>query len=439
MIPCVASVVRRSLVAGVLLILVASGGPSSGKAQPATSPFPTYAALQDSLEELAALPDAAARTRAVSRLWTALTDAQQVPFAVGDSVAFLYRGAADAVAWNGDFNAWGNDGGTASTGRRVADTDLWILEHTFPVDARVDYKVVVDGTWILDPANPHQQWSGFGPNSELRMPEYVTPPETIRRPGVPHGTLGSRQVHTSTHLGYDVAYRVYTPVGYADLAALPTLYVTDGHEYADDRLGSMRIVLDNLIGEGVIEPILVVFVDPRDPQDPGMNRRQVQYVDDYAAFAAFLADELVPAVDGAYRTQADPAARGIMGTSFGGVFAAYLGVARSDVFRRVAIHSPAFWYDAQHNADAIYAQFAAQERLPLRLFMSTGTIHDTAPGARRMRDLLTQKDYPLTYVEVPEGHSWGNWRGLLDVPLMQFWGTDAGRAATGAATAPRAP
>ena len=43
--------------------------------------------------------------------------------------------------------------------------------------------------WILDPANPYIQYSGFGPNSELRMPEWVYPFETISHKEIPHGTL----------------------------------------------------------------------------------------------------------------------------------------------------------------------------------------------------------------------------------------------------------
>ena len=55
--------------------------------------------------------------------------------------------------------------------------------------------------------------------------------------------------------------------------------------------------------------------------------------------------------------------------------------------------------------------------------MSTGTINDTQTGARRMKAVFEGKAYPLRYVEVPEGHSWGNWRAQLAAPLMQFWGT----------------
>jgi len=53
--------------------------------------------------------------------------------------------------------------------------------------------------------------------------------------------------------------------------------------------------------------------------------------------------------------------------------------------------------------------------------MSTGTIFDTAPEAQQMKALLESKGYPLYYREVHEGHSWGNWRALLDEALRYLW------------------
>lgn len=417
------------------LLGLAACAQQSAPASPAASQdslFATYAAFRDSLDALAAVPEQARRDSLVGVLWAKLRAAEQVPFARGEQVAFLYRGAAREVLWNGDFNGWGGDRSVRNRGERLPGTDLWILEHTFPADARLDYKIVTDGTWRLDPANPHQQLSGFGPNSELRMPAYEPPPETERLPDVPRGTLTSRTTLASDTLGYEVAYRVYTPAGYAgagdELDDLPALYVTDGHEYANERMGSLTVVLDNLIGKGVIEPVLAVFIDPRDPAT-GTNRRESQYAADYTPFGAFLADELVPHVDSTYRTDASAGARGILGTSLGGVFSAFVGLEHPDVFSRIGIHSPAFWYDTERNRDAIYQRYEAADTLPLDIFMSTGTIYDTQDGARRMRDLLQAKGYALNYVEVNEGHSWGNWRALLDEPLMQWWGTGTGLSA----------
>ena len=55
--------------------------------------------------------------------------------------------------------------------------------------------------------------------------------------------------------------------------------------------------------------------------------------------------------------------------------------------------------------------------------MTTGTIHDTEASARKMKEILLDKGYRIKYIEVPEGHSWGNWRALLDDILEYFFGT----------------
>ena len=49
----------------------------------------------------------------------------------------------------------------------------------FPADARIDYKIVVDGRWQLDPGNPAVQRSGFGDNSEPRACQPVGPNDTL--------------------------------------------------------------------------------------------------------------------------------------------------------------------------------------------------------------------------------------------------------------------
>lgn len=378
-------------------------------------PFTTFDQFTDSLAAIGAIPDAAEREAAVDALWADLADADQIPFRLGDEAAFLWRGGSSTVAVAGDHNGWNPSGHALS---KVGLSDVWMRAYAFPEAARLDYKLVVNGTWVLDPANPHQQWSGFGPNSELRMPAWVFPEETVRDPDVPAGVFGSNQTLASPALGYAVRYRVYTPAGYddANLSDLPVLYVTDGHEYSDDRLGALRIVLDNLIAEGRAEPALAVFIDPR---VNGENLRHEQYVQN-PAFAAFVAEELVPTIDAAFRTRPDRASRVILGTSLGGLFSAYLGLLHPDVFGKLAIQSPAFWVSesAEWDGPSIYALMAEAEAGLFDVFMSTGTINDTEDGARQMRAVFEANGHALTYREVPEGHSWGNWRALLDEVLV---------------------
>lgn len=390
------------LVFGLLLILMACTTRVTDQVPEFTS-FETFA---NSLETVAN----SGKRSEINAFWNSLVAGDQVPFIRGDQVAFLYRGRAQTVNWVGDFSHW--QSGLALSGSRVGSSDIWIAYAAFPTHARLEYRIVVDGQEaILDPANPLQQWGGFGPNSVLAMPDYVFPPEVIPRANVIPGSLSSPMALDSTNLGYRVNYQVYTPARYEELAGLAVIYVTDGHEYTDPRMGSMPTVLDNLIAAGAIEPILAVFIDPRDPKT-GQNRRQTEFLSN-PDYAAFMAEELVPVIDSAYKTDPMPDRRVILGVSYGGVNAAYCSLTYPEVFHLLAMQSPAFV------DNHIYQGYQAVDRLPLRVFLSTGYPWDV--DARTLKRILERKSYPLMYLEVPEGHSWGQWRAQLDDLLIYFF------------------
>ena len=374
--------------------------------------IPEFTSFDSFIDTLQAIAGSGKRTE-VNAFWNSLVANEQVPFVRGDRVAFLYQGKAQSVSWVGDFTEWQK--GPALPGRRVGQSDIWVAYATFPSNARLEYRIVVDGqAGVPDPANPLQQWGGFGPHSVLAMPDYVFPQEVVPRDDVTPGSLSPPLAIDSTHLGYTINYRVYTPVRYEELAALPVIYVTDGHEYTDPRMGSMPTILDNLIADGTIEPILAVFIDPRDPET-GRNRREGEFLGN-PAYAAFLAEELVPTIDSSYTTDPTPDRRAILGVSYGGVNAAYCGLTYAEVFHLVAMQSPAF---VNHE---IYESYQSVDRLPLKIFLSTGYPWDF--DARTMKGILEDKNYPLMYVEVPEGHSWGQWRSQLDDLLVYFLNPD---------------
>jgi enterochelin esterase family protein len=346
---------------------------------------------------------------------------QKIPFVADDSVAFLFKGEASGVWWMGDFNGWGNDKNFDHQGKRIPGSDIWILKHSFPPDARLDYKIVIDETtWILDPVNPHQQWSGVGggsPNSELRMPlwkedELIFPMEAIF-----HGRIVKDVLIHSKNLGYRITYSVYIPPDYRPSSShvYPVIYITDGYEYLHERMGNMPTILDNLIHKKMIKPVIAVLVDHREPGNHSNNRR-MQELAMSEKYLAFFAEELIPKVEKQYSISTDPEERAILGASMGGLSAAYFSFKRPDLFGLAGIQSPAFWFKPE-----IFATCDTPENLPVKIFMTSGNIHDTAEGARTMRDILEKNSCTFEYREVNQGHSWGNWRDLLDEILVYFF------------------
>lgn len=227
------------------------------------------------------------------------------------------------------------------------------------------------------------------------------------------GTLSADIRIGSKALGYDVQYRVYLPGRGATSADLPVLFVTDGHGYI--REGRMTRVLDSLIDSGDIEPLVVVFVDPRDPDNLRSNRRNQQFFCN-RDYLRFYTDELIPAIEENYPVMTSRDARSILGLSFGGLNAACFGLLGYEWFSGLGIMSP-----ANQPVPALLDTYEKMPLLPLRIFLSTGKPDDNTLANRRFHSVLKNKGYNVHYMEVRRGHNWDNWRPLIDDFLLHFY------------------
>ncbi len=364
------------------------------------------------------LEEALAKTSALDSLWSDLKKSNRIPFVVGDSVAFVYRGDVKSVEWIGDFNGWGYDKKFHNKGNKIANTDAWILKSKFPKDARLDYKIMLDGrTWILDPENPHQQWSGVGggsPNSELRMPDWKEDSTLEEHDNIAHGNLKSEILYQSKSLGYQITYSVYLPHGHH--GHLPAIYVTDGFEYMHPKMGNMVTTLDNLIAEKKIHPVIAIFIDHREPVNRSNNRRMEELAMN-EKYLKFFTEEFIPLIEKTYPVAKGRENRAILGTSMGGLTSAYFVFARPEVFGMAGIQSPAFWTKPQ-----IYSLCDSMANSKTKISMTSGIYNDASESARKMKVILENNSCIYTYRETNEGHSWGNWRNLIDDILIDFFG-----------------
>lgn len=341
-----------------------------------------------------------------------------IPLVFADTAVFLYKykGAADTdIRIMGDLNGWSINRDPQVVLRAFTDTDLFYGIYKAPsTETRVDYKIRVGSNFLLDPGNKRLAWGGFGSNSELALSEYKASPWANERLETPKGNVSNNIGIKSEALGYDINIKVYLPFGYNSNNTYPLMVTTDGHEYSNSRLGAVNIVADNMIAENKIEPLILVFVDPRDPQS-GHNKRQSEYVAN-DKFIQFLTVELLQYLENNYSVSKSAHQRAILGTSLGGLNSAYCGIKAPVSYGLIAIQSPAFWIypeiiDLYHNAN----------KQDLKIYMDTGNIYDTETMARTMQTVLAEKAYTFHYNEYSEGHSWGNWRARIDDILLYFF------------------
>lgn len=330
----------------------------------------------------------------------------QFPLIEGNTaVHFLYRGGASSVHVPGDANGWS---ATAFPMTRLSTTDLWYHTRTFESDARLDYKFVLNGaSWILDPRNPYTVAGGFGPNSELRMPAYVPAPEIQYYPSIPHGALRDTTFF-STNLGNARTIRIYRPPGYESSSdSFGVMLFHDGLEYVT--LAQANNVIDYLISQNRIKPIIAVFVPP-------VNRTAEYAGNQMNQFTNFIVNELMPYIDARYRTRRNPSARGTLGASNGGNIALWLAYTNSNTFGNVAAQS-------SNIISSISTGFQNSPRLNLKLYLDLGTydIPQLIPLVRNFIPILQSRGYDYRYIEYHEGHSWGNWRAHIDNALEMFF------------------
>jgi enterochelin esterase-like enzyme len=365
--------------------------------------------FQDFLNRVNSVPDSQ-RTAIVDSFMNA---AGAFPYLEHDTLAhFIWRGSANSVTVPGDANNWDVN---AFNMTRISGTDFWYHSHVFESDARLDYKFVLNGsTWILDPRNPHTCTGGYGPNSELAMPQYVPAPEIADDGTIPHGTLRDTTFY-STNLGNSRTVRVYTPPGYDSTSDVyPWILVHDGLEYVS--LANMDHVLNYLIAHRRMRPVIAVFVPP--------VNREAEYAGNLMnEFSTFIVDELLPWFETRYRVRPEADQHATLGASNGGNISLWLGVQYPEVFGNVAAQS-------SNVVNSISNRLQSDPQLALRFYLDLGTydIPQLIPLVRNLVQILDAHGYEYRYQEYHEGHSWGNWRAHIDNALEMFFPGDSASA-----------
>ncbi len=365
----------------------------------------TFQAL---VQSVADAPDSASKSRIV-QTYLARTPS---PIVDDSTVTFLYAGYARAVSVPCELNGWDPAAGPMT---RLDGTNLFFRTDSLAPDARLEYKLWVDSTWMFDPRNPRRAAGGLGENSDIGMPRYVQAVDSRFTPGIRRGRIDTLRVE-SGKLGHAVPVYVYVPPGPVRGARFPVLYVTDGGDYLT--LGRLDVILDNLIAAKKIAPLLAVFIDPRSATPAGEPKdyRMTEYAPS-DAFLDFLESELAPMVEKRFNASDLAEHRVILGASLGGIEATYAVLRRPSFISNCAAQSPAYFY-GDSTVIALANQPGAQGRY---VYISTGSLKDTEVEATLVAKALQKNGAHVTFEVEHEGHNWTNWRARLPKILETFF------------------
>ena len=109
-------------------------------------------------------------------------------------------------------------------------------------------------------------------------------------------------------------------------------------------------------------------------------------------FADFIINNLKPYIDLRFRTKVSRDFTGIMGSSLGGLFSFYAGLKYQNVFSKIGIFSPSFWF-----SDEIYtfASDMSQEYDNFKLYFMCGGSESQSmvPDMNKMVDKLRLRGF----------------------------------------------
>ena len=336
---------------------------------------------------------------------------REFPLNEGRTTTFVYRGEADEVRLRHFIY------GLPSTLplERMGDSDVWALAQELPSGSRIEYKfsVVVDGheKWVRDPLNPLRAHDPYGSNSVLHARGYVTPEWAEDDTEARAGELVELTIDSAV-FGQPREAAVYLPARLRDTRRYPLLVVHDGPDYL--RYSRLKTVLDNLIYRQETSPLIAVLISSPE--------RLVEYAGD-ARHARFVADELVPAVEGRFPVDRRAAARGLMGASFGAVAALSTAWHHPGVFGRLLLQSGSFAFtdigpsrrgEVFDPVVDFMNRFRAEPGRPSeRVYVSCGQYESLIYENRSLVPLLQETGMSVRWTEARDGHNWENWRDRL--------------------------
>jgi len=302
------------------------------------------------------------------------------------------------------------------------------------------YRLWINGVEVSDPASE----TFFGVSrmfSAIEVPSAGEDFYTVQN--VPHGDIRGKWYFSKTTGEWRKIY-IYCPPGYdKDIhKKYPVLYIQHGGG-EDQRgwavQGLTDIILDNLIAEGKAKAMLVVMETsaarkPGEPtpmprpapappvvlgqgNQPAVAPPRPRFNFSFDTFKEVMINDLIPFIDGNYRTLTDGNNRAMAGLSMGGMVTTSVTLSNLDKFAYIGCFSggPRI---AEHDTlskvyNGAFADAPTFNNKVKLLFISNGTVEGNAPIVAG--EILKKAGIKnvVVYQSPGTAHEWQTWRRSL--------------------------
>lgn len=287
------------------------------------------------------------------------------------------------------------------------------------------YRFMVDGVAVNDPKDPSTQ-ENVSILKKTSGDDFFS-----MKDDVPHGAIAQRYYYSET-VKKTRRFHVWTPAAYElTKKKLPVLYLIHGGGDVDNAwsgIGCAGNILDNLLAEGKIEPMIVVM------PNGNIKLEEPSMLGALPVFKEDLMKGIIPFVESNYKVHTDASNRAIMGLSMGGLETLETAMYHYEDFDYIIPLSSGWWISADWAERRIEKDDAALRATRLAeiadnfnktvklLYFTQGGPEDLAyDNGQETMKLFDEAGIKYKYSERPGGHTWMVWRqDLRDLAPLLF-------------------
>ncbi len=320
-------------------------------------------------------------------------------------------------------------GSNAPLEMKRADNGVWSVKSDVLKPNLYEYYFNVDGFRSIDTGTNYPK-----PQRQVNTSLILVPGSILDVRDVPHGELRLVTIPSKALKSQRATY-VYTPPGYTDSSKpLPVMYLY--HGFGDTvaswvTQGRAPQILDNLLAEKKIEPMIVVIPDTEAdiPEAiaenfPGADRRKNFYPINADAIDRELVEDLIPYMKKHYKVRNDASGRAVVGLSQGGYQSLVSGLTHLGTFGWVATFSGVTTTTVPNKAvDAALNEPGKINKALRNLTVTVGT-KDIVTGKdiAGLKATLDEKKIKHDYTDYKDlGHEMDVWRPSFEAFLQKVF------------------
>jgi len=282
------------------------------------------------------------------------------------------------------------------------------------------YDFSVDGVKTFDPKNPQYKEGENGLSNIFELPGKEA--EYCAVKDVPHGKV-EKVWFLSMVTNQITRMHVYTPPGFENIKdPLPVLYLQHGggdNDASWTTVGKANFIIDNLLAEGIIKPMIVVM--PMGHPGTGFYMEPGTDTDPYYKQ---LFNEIIPYIESHYNASTKRDDKAFAGLSMGGLQALNIALFNPEKFGYVLPLSTGYFPPQLKTLEEKYiAQLKNPEINKLKLFwIAMGGEMDIAyQNGKNVLALFDKYGVKYETNDYPAGHTFITWRhNLLEFAPLLF-------------------